>query len=56
MWAHGARIETSPGLDPRANTRRLGRGATAVAATALWVFSFLTGLGSWLCHSPPPAW
>ena len=49
-------IAASLGVDPADATRRLGRGLTAAGATALSLFSLLTGLGSWLCQSPAPTW
>ena len=44
-----------PVADPR-DARRLARGLAATAVAAFSIFSLLTGLGSWLAHSPPPTW
>ena len=44
------------GVDPATNVRRLGRGFAAMVTAAFCVFSFLTGFGSWLVHSPAPTW
>ncbi len=49
-------IATSFGVDPGTNVKRLVRGFAGMLAAAFCVFSLLTGIGSWLCHSPVPTW
>lgn len=49
-------VAAAVGGDPRADARRLGRGVAGMAAAALCVFSFLVGIGSWICDSPAPTW
>jgi Na+/proline symporter len=49
-------IAASLGVDPGTNVKRLGRGFAAMLSAAFCVFFFLTGIGSWLCHSPVPTW
>jgi Na+/proline symporter len=49
-------VATAAGGNQRGDVRRLERGAASVAAAALCVFSFLTGIGAWICDSPAPTW
>ncbi len=49
-------VARAAGADPGAGVRRLARGLAATGATALCLFSLLTGLGSWLCRAPAPTW
>ncbi len=49
-------VARAAGADPAEGTRRLARGVAGMAAAAFCCFSLLTGLGSWLCGSPAPAW
>lgn len=49
-------IAAQAGDEPRAGQRRLLRGAAAAATAALCCFSLLTGIGSWIVHSPVPTW
>jgi Na+/proline symporter len=49
-------VAISFGVDARQNYRRLGRSLGAVGTAALCVFGLLTGLGTWICHSPVPTW
>ncbi|CAN5888071.1 Na+:solute symporter [soil metagenome] len=49
-------IAEAVGDEPFAPRKRLRRGALATLAAAISVFSLLTGIGSWMCASPPPTW
>jgi len=49
-------IAVSAGADPAEGPRRLARAAAATAAAAGCCFSLLTGIGSWIAHSPVPVW
>jgi hypothetical protein len=49
-------VAVSAGVDPAEGPRRLGRGGIALATTAASLFCLLTGLGSWVAHSPAPVW
>ncbi len=49
-------VAIAAGRDPRSDTQRLGRGLAAVAIAGFSIFSLLTGCGSLLVGSPPPAW
>lgn len=53
FWAPIARTAGDVSGDSR---RRLARGAAATAISSLALFSLLTGIGSWMMGSPPPAW
>jgi hypothetical protein len=53
FWAPVAGLTGEHG---RESVHRLARGLATTAAGAASVFSLLTGLGSWLIDSPPPAW
>jgi hypothetical protein len=53
FWGPVARTGAATGAR---DARRLARGLAATLAGALCLFSLLTGLGSWLCHSPAPTW
>ena len=49
-------VAAAAGAEPRRDVRRLWRGVAGMSTCALCAFSLLTGLGSWLCHSPAPTW
>ena len=49
-------VAAAAGGDVRADVRRLGRGLAGMVTAALCVFSFLVGIGSWICDSPAPTW
>ena len=53
FWAPVARLTGEHG---RESVNRLVQGLAITVAGAASVFSLLTGLGSWLIDSPPPAW
>jgi len=42
--------------DPGDSRRTLLISGTATALCAFSIFCMLVGIGSWLCHSPPPKW
>jgi Na+/proline symporter len=53
FWAPVARLTGEHG---RNSVNRLGQGLAITVAGTASVFSLLTGFGSWLIDSPPPAW
>ena len=49
-------IERRVDPDPPGSSQRFWRAMWAMGLTALSVFCFLTGIGSWLVGSPAPSW
>jgi Na+/proline symporter len=49
-------VAVAAGVDPADASRRLGRGGVVLGTTAVSLFCLLTGLGSWVAHSPAPVW
>ena len=47
-------IAVRAGVDPRAGVRQLARAGAATAVAAGCCFCLLTGIGSWIAHSPAP--
>lgn len=55
LW-HPVRAMLEPGVSSRIQAPAFGKGLMQTGLTALSVFCLLVGIGSWVFHSPIPAW